>query len=89
MKKRMKNAELKDYIKACRKAGREEEIAAHGRPVAVFRIHKSKKAYDRKRMKAADKKSLPFFIPSLSNALMTDSGSLVSGNLGIRLFEQN
>lgn len=63
MKKRMKNAELKDYIKACRKAGREEEIAAHGRPVAVFRIHKSKKAYDRKRMKAADKKSLPFFVP--------------------------
>ncbi len=85
----MKNAELKDYIKACRKAGREEEIAAHGRPVAVFRIHKSKKAYDRKRMKAADKKSLPFFIPSLSNALMTDSGSLVSGNLGIPLIEQN
>lgn len=43
---------LADYVKANRKASREEEILAHGKPVssrpAVF---KSPKVYDRKRQK--------------------------------------
>ena len=55
MKHKKKNKQigtLADYIKANRKASREEEILAHGKPVssrpAVF---KSKKVYDRKRQK--------------------------------------
>ncbi|MBR4755485.1 MAG: hypothetical protein IK076_00930 [Bacteroidales bacterium] len=41
-----------DYIKANRRAARIEEIALHGKPVS-FRTqkHRSKKVYDRKRMK--------------------------------------
>lgn len=60
----MKDTELRAYLKACRKAARDGEIAAHGRPVNINRIHKSKKVYDRKRIKAADKKSLPFYVRS-------------------------
>ena len=56
----MKDTELRACLKACRKVARDGEIAAHGRPVNISRIHKSKKVYDRKRIKAADKKSLPF-----------------------------
>ena len=58
----MKDTELRAYLKACRKAARDGEIAAHGRLVNISRIHKSKKVYDRKRIKAVDKKSLPFFM---------------------------
>ena len=41
-----------DYMLAQRRAARLEEIAEHGKPV-LFRsaVHKSKKAYDRKRLK--------------------------------------
>jgi len=53
MKHKNKNKQigtLADYVKANRKASREEEILAHGKPVssrpAVF---KSKKVYNRKR----------------------------------------
>ncbi len=44
----------RDYLLANRKASREEEILAHGKPVA-FRslLHKSKKKYDRKKLKRA------------------------------------
>lgn len=35
-----------DYLKAHRKASREEEIARHGRPARFRAVHKSKKAYD-------------------------------------------
>ena len=39
---------------ANRRAARLEEIAEHGRPVSFRKaIHKSKKVYDRKRMKRA------------------------------------
>lgn len=48
-----------DYVKACRKASREEEIASHGRPIPQRRVHRSKKQYDRNRIKA-DLKRLPF-----------------------------
>ncbi len=42
----------KDYIKAVRRASRESEIEAHGKPLARTRIHRSKRAYDRKKSKA-------------------------------------
>ena len=41
-----------DYMLAQRRAARLEEIAEHGKPVSFRKaIHKSKKAYDRKRLK--------------------------------------
>lgn len=49
-----------DYLKAHRKASREEEIAQHGRPVRQRpSVHRSEKKYNRKRMKAG-MKLLPF-----------------------------
>ncbi len=45
----------RDYIKAHRKASREEEISMHTRPVSYSRVHQSKKKYDRKKIKAEDK----------------------------------
>ena len=41
-----------DYMLAQRRAARLEEISEHGKPVSFRKaIHKSKKAYDRKRLK--------------------------------------
>ena len=48
---RSKIGELEDYIKVNRAISRREEIEKHGRPIKIFGIHKSKKVYDRKRMK--------------------------------------
>ena len=43
---------VQDYIKAQRRASRLEEIELHGKPVSHRHVlHKSKKIYDRKRMK--------------------------------------
>ncbi len=42
----------KDYIKAVRRASREDEIEAHGKPLSHTRVHGSKRAYDRKKEKA-------------------------------------
>ena len=55
-KKKMKKLRITeaDYLLAQRKAARLEEIAAHGKPVSMrSTIHKSKKVYDRKRLKKA------------------------------------
>lgn len=42
---------VQDFIKANRKASREEEIAAYGSQVSFRRVlHKSRKQYDRKRL---------------------------------------
>ena len=53
-KKKLKDMRitLADFMLANRRAARLEEIAAHGRPV-TFRssIRKSRKVYDRKRLK--------------------------------------
>lgn len=52
-----------DYLKAHRKASREEEIALHGQPVRQRpSVHRSEKIYNRKRAKAG-KKLLPFSLP--------------------------
>ena len=41
-----------DYILANRRAARAEEIELHGRPVSFRKmLHKSKKTYNRKRLK--------------------------------------
>ena len=41
-----------DYILANRRAARAEEIELHGRPVSFRKmLHKTKKTYDRKRLK--------------------------------------
>lgn len=50
---------LDDYLRANRKASREEEIAAYGHPICHKRVFKSKKVYDRKRSKAGNK-DLPY-----------------------------
>lgn len=51
-----------DYLKANRKASREEEIALHGRSINRPVTHRSKKTYNRKREKAGIK-NLPFSYP--------------------------
>lgn len=45
-----------DYIKANRKASREAEIEMYGHPICHTRVHQSKKVYNRKKIKATDKK---------------------------------
>ncbi|MFR9542474.1 MAG: hypothetical protein SNJ29_10050 [Rikenellaceae bacterium] len=51
-----------DYLKANRKASREEEIATYGKQITHrTKIQKSKKSYDRTGHKAALRK-LPFFL---------------------------
>lgn len=46
---------VQDYIKAQRRASRLEEIELHGKPVSHrSALHKSKKIYDRKRLKKED-----------------------------------
>ena len=56
MKKRKGPKKLRiteaDYMLAQRRVARLEEIAEHGKPVSFRKaLHKSKKAYDRKRLK--------------------------------------
>ena len=52
-RKNMKITEA-DYLKANRRASRQEEIESHGHPVqGRAMIHKSKKVYDRNRIKRA------------------------------------
>jgi len=52
MDKKKKRITQNDYLRANRRASRLEEIQAHGRPSQMrSMLHKSKKAYDRKRLK--------------------------------------
>ena len=58
-----------DYIKAFRKASREQEIEAHQKPVFQrLNVHQSKKIYNRKKAKASDK-NLPYFF-TISNTMV-------------------
>ena len=58
MKPKKKQKKLRiteaDYMLAQRRAARMEEISEHGRPVSYRALHKSKKVYDRKRLKRTD-----------------------------------
>lgn len=61
MKPKRKQKKLRiteaDFMLANRRAARLEEIAEHGRPVSFRKaVHKSKKAYDRKRLKQMGQK---------------------------------
>ena len=58
MKPKRKQKKLRiteaDFMLANRRAARMEEISEHGRPVSMrTALHKSKKVYDRKRLKRA------------------------------------
>ena len=58
MKPKKKQKKLRiteaDFMLANRRAARLEEIAEHGRPVSFRKaVHKSRKVYDRKRLKRA------------------------------------
>lgn len=46
----------RDYIKAVRKADRENEIEIHGKLISLVpsKVHKSKKGYNRKKFKKSD-----------------------------------
>ena len=69
MKPKKKQKKLRiteaDFMLANRRAARLEEIAEHGRPVSMrSALHKSKKVYDRKRLKKAgiNTDDLSFFV---------------------------
>lgn len=47
---KVKNQE-RDYVKACRRLAREEEIEMYGKPLNYSKIKSSKKTYNRKNMK--------------------------------------
>ncbi|MCQ2607538.1 MAG: hypothetical protein MJ197_02475 [Bacteroidales bacterium] len=59
--KRKQTITKEDYLRANRKASREMEISMFGHPLQHQRIHKSKKVYDRNKLKAGDK-NLPFLL---------------------------
>ena len=69
MKPKKKQKKLRiteaDFMLANRRAARMEEISEHGRPVSMrTALHKSKKVYDRKRLKRTGiefKDDLSFF----------------------------
>ena len=55
MKQKKYRITLDDFMLANRKAAREEEIAAHGKPVSFRKVlHKSLKIYNRKRIKRVE-----------------------------------
>ena len=61
MKQRKKSKKLRiteaEFMLANRRAARLEEIAEHGRPVSFRKaVHKSKKVYDRNRLKRLEHK---------------------------------
>ena len=61
MKPKKKQKKLRiteaDFMLANRRAARLEEIAEHGRPISFRKaVHKSKKVYDRKRLKQIKQK---------------------------------
>lgn len=41
-----------DYLKAARRGSRQAELELYGRPVPRTHVHKSRKIYNRKRVKA-------------------------------------
>ena len=52
---------INDYIKAARRGSREAEIEMYGKPLNHHRVVKSKKQYNRKKVKADDKRHSPYF----------------------------
>ena len=70
-KKKLKTLHIteKDFMLANRRAARLEEIAEHGRPVSFRKaLHKSKKVYDRKRLKGPIIEAVMFLLLSAGAA---------------------
>ncbi len=57
----MKQKPPKDPLKAARKGSREAEIGMFDHPLPKHKVHKSKKQYNRKTVKACLKKGEPLF----------------------------
>lgn len=66
MKKKNKQQQITEYVKAARRGSREAEIEMYGRPLNYRKVFKSKKVYDRKKYKANDK-GLPYFFVHYSS----------------------
>ncbi len=62
----MKPKPPKDPLKAARKGSREAEIGMFDHPLPKHKVHKSKKQYNRKTVKAHLKKGEPLFWSSWS-----------------------
>jgi hypothetical protein len=62
----MKTKKTEDYLKAARKGSREAEIEMYGKPLNHKRIVKSKKMYDRKKMRADDKRHSPLLFYNIN-----------------------
>lgn len=70
MKPKKLRITLSDYVRAAKRADRTAEIQEHGRPVSFKRVHKSRKVYDRKRLKAGDKRNLPLLFVKLASSII-------------------
>lgn len=68
----------KDYLKAHRKASREEELARHGRPLRYRAVHVSGRIYNRKKQKAG-LKDLPFFMRETLSPFASGWNTKVTG----------
>ena len=83
-KRKMKKLRIteKDFLLANRRAARMEEIQEHGRPVSYrTALHKSKKVYDRKRLKKAGITNDD--LPSLRYRLFAQATARVSSILAL------
>lgn len=58
-----------EFLRCNRKCSRDEEIAVHGRPVGRSMTFASKRAYDRRKMKADLRKDPLFCSTILANAV--------------------
>lgn len=56
---------LDEYVKANKKVSREAELETFGHPLNFNRVHRSKKTYNRNKIKADDKRHLPFDLYTL------------------------
>ncbi len=63
----MKPKSPKDPLKAARKGSREAEIGMFDHPLPKHKVHKSKKQYSRKTVKACLKKGEPLFSYSVTD----------------------
>lgn len=70
-----------DYIKANRKASREAEIEMYGHPICHKRVHQSKKVYNRRKIKAADKKLPYFFAFKIASLSSRHSDTILKTNI--------
>jgi hypothetical protein len=63
----MKPKSLNDPLKAARRGSREAEIGMYDHPLPKHKVHKSKKHYNRKTVKARLKKDEPLFLKTIQS----------------------